>query len=35
MSLKVEVDKLDTNILVNVLISFNNLKTKVHDLDVN
>ena len=31
---KAEVDKLDINILVNVLTSLNNLKTKVDDLDV-
>ena len=29
-----EVDKLDINKLVNVPTSFNNLKTKVDDLDV-
>ena len=34
MALKVEVDKLDINKLINVLTSLNNLKTKVDDLDV-
>ena len=32
--MKAEVDKLDINKLVNVPISWNNLKTKVDDLDV-
>ena len=32
--MKVEVDKLDINKLVNVPTSVNNLKTKVDDLDV-
>ena len=32
--MKAEVDKLDINNLVNVPTSFNNLKTKVDDLDV-
>ena len=31
--MKVEVDKPDINKLVNVLVSLNNLKTKVNDLD--
>ena len=31
---KAEVDKLEINNLVNVPTSFNNLKTKVDDLDV-
>ena len=34
IDLKAEVDKLDTNKLVNVPTSLNNLKTKVDDLDV-
>ena len=34
IALKVEVDKLDIVILVNVLARFNNLKTKVADLDI-
>ena len=34
ITLKVEVDKLDINKLVNVPTSLNNLKTKVDDLDV-
>ena len=29
-----EIDKLDMNRLINVPISFNNLKTRVNDLDV-
>ena len=33
-ALKDEVDKIDTNKLVNVPNSFNNLKTKINDLDV-
>ena len=33
-ALKVEVDKLDIDKLVNVPTSLNNLKTKVDDLDV-
>ena len=32
--MKAEVDKLDINKLVIVPTSLNNLKTKVHDLDV-
>ena len=32
--MKVEVDKLDINELINVPTSFNNLKTKEDDLDV-
>ena len=31
---KAEVNKLDINKLGNVLTSFNNLKTKVYDLDI-
>ena len=34
VALKVEVDKLDFNKLVNIPTSLNNLKTKVDDLDV-
>ena len=34
ITLKAEVDKLDTNKLANVPTSFNNLKTKVDDLAV-
>ena len=34
VALKAELDKLDIAKLVNVPISFNNLKTKVDDLDV-
>ena len=34
IALKVEVDKLDINKLVNVPTSLNNLITKVDDLDV-
>ena len=33
-ALKAEVDKLDINGLVNVPTSLNNLKTKVHDLNI-
>ena len=33
-ALKDEVDKIDTNKLVNVPNSFNYLKTKINDLDV-
>ena len=32
--MKTEIDKLDINKLVNIPTSFNNLKTKVDDLDV-
>ena len=32
--MKVEIDKLDINKLVNVSTIFNNSKTKVEDLDV-
>ena len=32
--MKAEVDKLDINKLVNIPTSLNNLKTKVHDLDL-
>ena len=32
--MKTEVDKLDANKTVNVPASFNNLKTKVDDLDI-
>ena len=34
IALKAEVDKLDINKEVNVSTSFNNLKTKINDLDV-
>ena len=34
IALKTEVDKLDTNKLVNVLTSLNNLNTNVDDLDI-
>ena len=34
IDLKAEVEKIDINELVNVLTSFNNLKAKVDDLDV-
>ena len=34
IALKVEVDQLDINELVNVLTSLNNLKTNLDDLDV-
>ena len=34
IALKVEVDKLDINKLLNVPTSLNNFRTKVHDLDV-
>ena len=34
IALKAEFDKLDINKLINVLISLDNLKTKVNDLDV-
>ena len=32
--MKAEVDKLDIDKLVNILTSFNNLKTKVDNVDV-
>ena len=35
VALKVEVDKLDINKLVNVPTGLNNLETKIDDLDVN
>ena len=34
IALKAEVDKLDINKVINVPTSLNNLKTKLHDLDV-
>ena len=34
IALKAEFDKLGTNNLINVSTSLNNLKTKVHNLDV-
>ena len=34
IALKAEVDKLDTNKLVNVLTSLNNLNTNIDDLDI-
>ena len=34
IDLKAEVEKIDINELVNALTSFNNLKAKVDDLDV-
>ena len=34
IALKVEADKLDINKLTNISTTLNNLKTKVHDLDL-